>query len=181
MEPPRFARWSLASLGGTASLPSLGGGRPRFARRRDGLASLGWRPLKTVPPRANTPGICTCAPERNGTDPPLKFSGLLVWFHQKPENLGGKKKLPLGRPSFFDFCVPEIKKIKKLAAANPLLGLMKNFFWKKRFFDLVFSRRFLRTKLLATFFFFFKCLIYLDPRTREKYKRNEMGNRPINP
>ena len=30
-------------------------------------------------------------------------------------------------------------------------------------------------------FFFFKCLIYLDPRTREKYKRNKMGNRPINP
>ena len=28
-------------------------------------------------------------------------------------------------------------------------------------------------------FFFFKCLIYLDPRTREKYKRNKMGNRPI--
>ena len=35
----------------------------------------------------------------------------------------------------------------------------------------------------GTFFFFFKCLIYLDPRTREKYKRNKltMGNRPINP
>ena len=30
-------------------------------------------------------------------------------------------------------------------------------------------------------FFFFKCLIYLDPRTREKYKRNKMGNKPINP
>ena len=32
-----------------------------------------------------------------------------------------------------------------------------------------------------TYFFFFKCLIYLDPRTREKYKRNKMGNKPINP
>ena len=127
-------RWSLASLGA-----SLG--------RLDGLASLGWRPLKTVPPRAacrtgacrtgacrtgacltgalltgvthapellthrsDAPALLThrsdapelltdrrtgaahgpthrsCsrtdAPERR-TDPPLKFSGLLVWFHQK--------------------------------------------------------------------------------------------------
>ena len=30
-------------------------------------------------------------------------------------------------------------------------------------------------------FFFFKYLIYLDPRTREKYKRNKMSNKPINP
>ena len=48
---PRFARWSLASLGG-ASLCSARG-RPRFARRSLaaslGGASLGWRPLKTVP------------------------------------------------------------------------------------------------------------------------------------
>ena len=34
----------------------------------------------------------------------------------------------------------------------------------------------------GVFFFFFKCLIiYLDPRTKEKYKRNKMGNKPINP
>ena len=64
---PRFARrpprWSLASLG-EASL--LGTPPPRFARRS--LASLGWRPLKTVPPRANPPGVCTDAPERNSPE-----------------------------------------------------------------------------------------------------------------
>ena len=47
---PRFARWSLASLGGASlrsvePLASLGG----TASLRSGGASLGWRPLKTVP------------------------------------------------------------------------------------------------------------------------------------
>ena len=59
---PMTASRGLASLGGAsverASLRSV---EPRFARR-DGLASLGWRPLKTVPPRANPPGDCTRSP-----------------------------------------------------------------------------------------------------------------------
>ena len=77
---PRFARRDgLASLG--ASL--------RSAERRS-LASLGWRPLKTVPPRANPPGDCTpksCSPERrtgaahgpptSGVVPPWKENAIL--------------------------------------------------------------------------------------------------------
>ena len=79
--PMTFARprgFARRSLGG-ASLRSV---EPRFARR-DGLASLGWRPLKTGTPSGEPSGglyLLTLW---------LDFR-LLVWFHQK-ENIIFKK------------------------------------------------------------------------------------------
>ena len=65
---PRFARRSLggASLRSVRSLASTGRFGP--AVREPRFASLGRRPLKTVPPRANPPGVCTRL-RGNGTKP----------------------------------------------------------------------------------------------------------------
>ena len=86
---PRFARRSLggawlASLGG-ASLRSAG--RPRFARRSEPrFARLEASENGTPSGEPSAGGLYLtdpCRTERCRTDPPLKFSGLLVWFHQK--------------------------------------------------------------------------------------------------
>ena len=58
----------------------------------------------------------------------------------------------------------------RLRAATVAVGIVEAEIKKKK--------KKIRFLVFTLFFFFFKYLIYLDPRTREKYKRNKMGNKP---
>ena len=83
---PRFARWSLASLGGTASLRSAA--EPRFARLE-----------------ASENGTPSGEPSGGlhlRTDPPLKFSGLLVGSTRRKKKKAGVLSLSQGKVKEWD-------------------------------------------------------------------------------